>query len=296
MSRWILAVCFALLSSLALAQDPAPDEPAMEDEGEVLELFDSDAEDNQEGWPRFAFGLGYMWLDADGTFDIIGPRGNRVTVIDLDLLGVDDKDGSLWATLKWRSRSSNWGAWFAYWNFSGAGARMWEDERPLPDGTVIPVGAAVATEITTDWYIVEATYSFIHNERWDVGLGAGFHVVDIDTTIVAAASIGEESRVQQVVGLDTLAPLPNILGFARWRLSDRLIATARFGWFGLSYDKYDGEMTNLHALLRYDLTERWGLEAGYQFVKLDVDVDEDRYTSVFDMDFDGPMAVLRFTF
>ncbi len=32
MSRWILAVCFALLSSLALAQDPAP---GAENEGEV---------------------------------------------------------------------------------------------------------------------------------------------------------------------------------------------------------------------------------------------------------------------
>ncbi len=41
---------------------------------------------------------------------------------------------------------------------------------------------------------------------------------------------------------------------------------------------------------------RWGLEAGYQFIKLDVDVNEDNYIAVFDMDFDGPMAVLRFTF
>ena len=55
-------------------------------------------------------------------------------------------------------------------------------------------------------------------------------------------------------------------------------------------------MTNLHALLRYDLSDRWALEAGYQFVKLDLDINETNYTGIFDMDFDGPMAVVRFNF
>jgi hypothetical protein len=209
---------------------------------------------------------------------------------------VDDKDGSPWITLKYRSRNSNWGAWAAYWNFSGAGARIWEDELDLGDGTVIPVGAGVATEITTDWYIVEATYSFVNNETWDVGIGGGFHVVDIDTSLAVGATVGDESASRQLVKLDTLAPLPNILGYARWRISDRWQATARYGWFGLTYDEYDGRMTNLHALLLYDINERWAIEAGYQFVKLDVDVNEDNYTAIFDMDFDGPMLVGRFSF
>jgi hypothetical protein len=296
MIRRLLTLSLALSAVSAMAQDATTPDKIDDSEGEALEFFDGDADDNNEGWPRFAVAVGYMWLEADGTYNVRGPNGNEVTIIDFDLLGVDDEDGSPWISLKWRSRSSNWGAWAAYWSFSGAGFRTWEDELDLGDGTLIPVGAGVATELRTDWYIVEATYSFVHNETWDVGIGAGFHVVDVDTTLTVGASIGDESRVEQLVSLDTLAPLPNILGYARWRISDRWLATARYGWFGLSYDDYDGRMTNLHALLSYDLNERWAFELGYQFVNLDVDVNNDNITELYDIDFDGPMAVVRFSF
>ena len=55
-------------------------------------------------------------------------------------------------------------------------------------------------------------------------------------------------------------------------------------------------MVNLHALLRYDLSERWALEAGYQFVHLDLDIDKGDHKQLYDVDFDGPMAVIRFNF
>jgi hypothetical protein len=284
---------FSAFSMMAFAQD---DTGAGQEDEETLDLFDDDTELTDDGWSQFTASLGYMWLEADGKFDVLGPNGNRVTVINFDRLGVDDKDGSLWATLNWRSRSSNWGAWFGHWSFSGAGFRVWEDELETEDGVLVPVGAAVGTEFKTDWYILEATYSFVQNKSWDAGIGFGFHVVDIDTTLAIGGRVGDEERVESVARLDTLAPLPNILGYLHYRWGERWRLTSRYGWFGLSYGDYDGQMTNFHAILRYDLTNRWAAEAGYQFVKLDVDVREDGYTGLFDMDFDGPMAVLRFNF
>ncbi len=297
MERLLLIALFAFSCSCAFAQDPSPVETEEEDDGDALELLDGDAEKNHQGWPRFAVGIGYMWLEADGTYSIRErTSGDEVTIIDFDRLGVDDEDGSPTLNLTWRSRSSNWGAWAAYWSFSGAGFRFWEDELDFGDGTLVPVGAGVATTLETDWYIVEATYSFVHNETWDVGIGAGFHVVDFDTSLAVGAFVGEDFQVERRVRLDTLAPLPNVLGYARWRISDRWQATARYGWFGLSYDDYDGRMTNLHALMLFDFNDRWSLEAGYQFVKLDVDVNHSDYTELFDIDFDGPMAAVRFSF
>lgn len=296
-SNALCASLFALLilaaAPLALAQDA--NEPTQEDE-EALDLFDGDAEETPKGWSRFTASVGYMWLEADGRFDLDNRNGDRITVIDLDRLGVDDDRGTIWATLNWRSRTSRWGAWFGYWNFEGAGFRFWEDELVLDDEIVVPVGAGVATEIKTDWYILEATYSLVRRENWDVGIGIGFHVVDIETRLAVGARVGEEERTESIVNLDTLAPLPNVLGYAHYRFGKRWHVTARAGWFGLSYDKYDGQMLNFHGLLRYNISDRWAAEAGYQFVELDVDVEEDNYTGLFDMDFDGPMAVLRFNF
>jgi hypothetical protein len=290
--RTLACLGLALAAPVALAQPPQEDET----QGEPLDLFDGDMDETDTGWSQFTVSLGYMWLEADGRYDIQGSNGNQVTLIDLDRLGVDDEDGSLWASLKWRSRSSRWGAWFSYWSFSGAGFRIWEDELVLDDDVVVPVGAAVATNISTDWYILEASYSFVQNDHWDAGIGFGFHVVDLETTLAVGARVGDEQRVESVINVDTLAPLPNVLAYGQFRFSERWHLTARAGWFGLSYDDYDGRMINLHALLRYDFSERWAGELGYQFVELDVDVDEGSFTSIYDLDFAGPMALLRFSF
>ena len=282
----------ATMPSLVQAEDPA-DETVEE---EALDLFDDDAEETVTGWSQFTAAVGYMWLDADGRFDLVGSSGDRVTVIDLDRLGIDDSKGSLWATLNWRSRDSNWGAWFAYWSFSSAGFRIWEDELVLEDEVIVPIGAAVVTDITTDWYILEATYSFIQNDHWDAGIGFGVHVVDIETTLAVDARFGDAKESISVSSLDSLAPLPNFLGYLHYRHGERWHFTTRAGWFGLSYDKYSGEMLNFHALARYNLSDRWAVEAGYQFVELDVDIDEGSYVGLFDMDFSGPLATLRFNF
>ena len=70
----------------------------------------------------------------------------------------------------------------------------------------------------------------------------------------------------------------------------------RFGYFGLSYGDYSGHMTNAHAMVNYQLSPRWALAAGYQFVDLDLEVEKDDFTQVYDINFSGPMAYLRFSF
>jgi hypothetical protein len=109
-------------------------------------------------------------------------------------------------------------------------------------------------------------------------------------------SVGE-AEVEVAQGdLDTLAPLPNILGYLHWNMHPRWEAIARLGWFGLSYDIYDGQMTNAHILLNYHVTNRFTLGGGYQFVSLDVDIERKRYREIYDIDFYGPVAFVRFWF
>ncbi len=55
-------------------------------------------------------------------------------------------------------------------------------------------------------------------------------------------------------------------------------------------------MTNAHLMVSYAISERFSLGGAYQFVSLDVDVQEKRYRQKYDVDFDGPMAFLRFRF
>lgn len=291
MKTFLLCLALLVCPQSLLAQAESETEG-----GEALEFFDDDTEDTALGWSRLSASFGYMWLDADGSFQVELPNGKRIMVLDLDRLGVDDDDTSMWFTLNWRSQTSRWGAWFGAWRFDASGFRMWEDELILGDDFHIPVGAEVQTRIDTDWYIAEATYSFHRTKTLDIGVGFGIHAIDLDANLNGSLSVADQGKELYNERLEFLAPLPNVMGYAYWKFAERWRLVSRLGWFGLSYDDYDGEMVNLHAILRYNLGERWSLEGGYQFVKLDLDIDKGNHTQIYDVDFSGPMAVIRFDF
>ena len=224
------------------------------------------------------------------------PDSPPITIIDFDRVGLDENDSSHWLTITWRSRTSKWGAWFGNWRYDVSGNRSWEGDWPFDDDVTIPVGAAVESRFDANWYIAEATYSFVQNETIDTGIGFGFHIVDLKTELRAKVSVGNAEIEVAQGDLDTLAPLPNILGYLHWNIHPRWEAIARLGWFGLSYDIYDGQMTNAHALINFSVTDRITLGGGYQFVSLDLDIERKRYREIYDIDFDGPMVFARIWF
>ena len=282
----------SLAPNVALAQE----NDGTEAEESGVDLFDGDVEKTRTGWSLLNVTGGYAYLDADGVLGVRPPNQPPITIINFDTVGLDETDSTHWLSLTWRSQASRWGAWIANWRYDVTGFRTWETEWEIDPGVVIPVGAGVRTTFDANWYIAELTYSFVQNETLDAGIGFGLHAVDLETDLEARIEVGEV-QVEAVYGdLNTLAPLPNVLAYAYWDIHPRWNLVTRLGWFGLSYDKYDGRMLNLHALLRYEMSERWAVEGGYQFVKLDLDINEDNYTAIYDIDFYGPMLSLRFDF
>ena len=266
--------------------DPAPN----------LELFDEDVERTRKGWPQLYVSAGFMTLDADGIFSVRPPGGNNVTIINFDRAGLKESDSSYWFAIKWRSSESRWGAWFGSWEYDVNGSRIWQDSLPLPDGTEIPVGASVTSSFDAQWFILEATYSIYRSKSVDAGIGFGIHSVSLDTTLSARIQIGDQEAEVISGNLDTLAPLPNVLTYASWNFAPKWMLVARVGFFTLDYDKYGGDMINAHGMVNYSLSQRWSLGVGYQFVDLDLVVDEPNYVQIYDVDFGGPMAFARFRF
>ena len=307
MTRLLLILATVLLTFNVAAetetkQPPADDQPSAEEESaettEGLDLFDGDVEDTRSGWSQLWVSAGVMNLDAKGQFRAQLPNGQRVTIIDFERIGLKENDSTPWATLNWRSRNSRWGAWAAAWRYEVDGARMWEADLPLPEGGSIPAGALVESSFDTKWYIIEATYSIWRSETVDAGIGFGFHTVDLETSLLARVEIGEQEKEVVSGDIDTLAPLPNLVGYGVWRVGQRWQFTLRGGWFGLSYGDYSGQMVNAYALASFDLSERWAIGGGYQFIRLDLDVEDEDvpWTQIYDIDYAGPMAFLRFRF
>ena len=278
----------------ALAQDAEDD--GNTDPAPNLELFDDDVERTREGWPQLYVSAGFMTLDADGIFSVRPPLGNDVKIIDFDRVGLNESDSSYWLTIQWRSSNSRWGAWFGSWQYDVIGSRIWQNSLVLPDGGEIPVGASVTSDFNARWFILEATYSFYRSKSFDAGIGFGIHSVDLDTSLTARVQIGGQETEVISGNLGTLAPLPNVLTYASWKVSPKWMLIARVGFFTLDYDKFDGDMLNAHGTVSYSLSQRWSLGVGYQFVYLDLVIDQSNYVEIYDLDFEGPMAYARFRF
>ena len=279
--------------AVVLAQEK-PDRPS--EEVSSLDLFDTDVEETDQGWSQLYMTLGLAYLAADGVFAARTGDGRRFTIINFDRAGLDDNDVSYWISATWRSADSRWGAWFGSWRYEVTGSRFNENELPIGDRLTVPAGVSVNSDFDAQWFILEATYSLYRSEQVDFGAGIGVHAVDLDTSLSWRAGLGGLDKELVSESLDTLAPLPNVLGYLHWKFAPRWSLVARLGWFGLDYGDFSGRMVNGHAIFNYELSKRWSLGAGYQLVDLDLDVRKDNYTQVYDISFHGPMAFARFNF
>lgn len=266
------------------------------DLGDQVALFDDDVEVTDKGWPRFSISGGMMYLAADGVLGVRFPNSAPITILNFDRVGLDENDASHWISLTWRSRSSRWGIWFANWRYDVNGLRTWDFDWTLPNGNTIPSGAQVSSEFSADWYIFEGTFSFLRTETLDAGLGFGFHAIDLETDLRALIEIGDGSTELVSGDIDSFAPLPNIMIYAYWRFLPRLSLIGRVGWFGLDYSNYSGQMTNAHLMVNYSVSPRFEIGAGYQFERLDMDIERNLYQEIYDIDFYGPMLFARFRF
>lgn len=280
-----------LLALPAMAQDDDAESTV-----EVLDLFDEDEERTKKGWIQFYASLGIMSLGANGSLSAHLPNGNKTTIIDFDRAGLKEADNSYWLSLNWRSANSHWGAWFGSWRYDVSGSHIWGTSLEIPGREPIPVGASVTSDFDAHWFILEGTYSFYRSETVDAGIGFGFHVVDLDTTITASVQVGDQEATVISQQIDTLAPLPNGLVYLHWKFAPRWSLVSRVGYFGLDYKDYSGKMTNAHAMVNYEISPRWALGLGYQFVDLDLEVEETNHVQVYDIEFSGPMAYVRFHF
>ena len=99
---------------------------------------------------------------------------------------------------------------------------------------------AVDTSFETDFYVAQVGYSLLKNDRAELGIGAGLHLVDLDTSLKVSGAINNKSGSVQSDSSDLTLPLPNILGFGTFAFTPKLSLDGSIGWFGLDYDEYSG--------------------------------------------------------
>lgn len=238
---------------------------------------------------RWHFEFGGFRQEADLRISA-APVGEVPDVIDLNSLGVDEDDEALWLAGRWRV-SERWHLGLSYLEVDREGFASASEDFDFgepPDEVSVTIGSSVTSSFNTKYFILQGGYTFLQTDRANLGVGGGFHVLELSASISAELSAGGMTTNLGTGASDTTAPLPNIYFYGQYALTRKLAADISIGWFGLEIDKYDGELVSVNANLEYRPWENFGIGIGYTLVNVDLTIDETDSLIDFDIDASGP--------
>jgi hypothetical protein len=220
---------------------------------------------------------------------------NRLTFADL---GLDDQTRVFWGDFSWQF-ADRWQFSLAYTSFSANGFKSASKGGNFGD-IDWEIGASLSTEFDLELYIADLTWDFLTTERSHLGVGVGLHAADVDISLVAevTGSIGGSGadRAVRAESASVLAPLPNVSMVGGIMLTENVYLGGHLGWMSLTYDKYDGSLFSARGALEWRPWKNFGLGAAYQYVDLDVEIDEGSRIEDYDFRFYGPILFVSVGF
>ncbi len=241
---------------------------------------------------RFRLGAYEQDVDVTGSVTV-----NGFPEIDLDfdkVLGLEESSTTYFFSYQWRFREK--------WSLQAFYSQMETDGKKVAtkdfnwDGVDYTVGAKLETDLALDTYLLAANYSWIRDDKKELGVGFGLHAFGIDTTISTAIGADGEERKRARNNTELTAPLPNLRAYGTYMITPKWEVSAALGWLSFSYDDYDGGYLFLNAFTEYRFTERFGIGMSYQIAEIDVTHEDSRAKEEFDMEFYGPSIFLTYGF
>ena len=241
--------------------------------------------------------LGAYFSKVDSSYQGKGKQGRLTANLDLEKLGLDDDEiqpylhGKVRFNDRWRLDLHAFGT-------DRDSTKEADFDVDLGESGTIPIGVSVRTNFSAAIYAARVGYSFLRTPRAEIGAGLGLHVADLDVGISGDLNVGDSQDLPFTLSenADVLAPLPTVGLFASYALTDTLSVHGQLGYFTLSYDKYDGSLVDFLATIEYRPFEHVGFGAGYSLMDADLEIDGNKKTDAFELDFSGPLLYTKIGF
>ena len=200
----------------------------------------------------------------------------------------------------------------ASWNFAGrsyldfgflsiTSDRTHTISRDISFGDVTyTAGAEVASEEEQRYIYGAYRYNFFNNPSFHLGLSLGISYTTLRAML--SASSGVVGPGGPIVGVTTSregeinAPVPLVGLDTEFALGGPVSAGLWIRLFKANIDPYSGSMVNGMAHLDWYITQNFGLGAGYEYNKINIEKTKDTGTSKFDYRYDGPRIYIVVTF
>jgi hypothetical protein len=152
-----------------------------------------------------------------------------------------------------------------------------------------PAGQLAQTTFDLQQFNITYTYSFIRNNRFEVGSGLALYFLQIDVI----GAVPAQSLRQEVTAATPFPALPLDL---TWCLSSRWAATARAAYLKVNTHDLGGWYLDTHADIQYRWVNNFAVGAGYASIRSDLTHRNGSFPGVVNMTISGPQVFVRFSF
>ena len=244
--------------------------------------FGHDAPEEETLPDRFSLAIGGFLLDhtnSEVRLDRPGfPLGVRVNLEDdLEVSGTN----SVVRVDSYYRFSSRHRVDLTWYRFKRTGFTNLGKEISFGD-IVFPTASGVDSQTRLTVVKLSYLYSFYHEPRVELGLGAGLHFVDYDYGLDALQLDLEDSG-------GGLAPLPNVGFFLDYSISSQFHVVSQTQLFFIKVGDYKGSLGDFTATLEYRPFTHGGAGIGFNRFTLDVEMTATDFTGIAEVAYSGLM-------
>lgn len=235
--------------------------------------------------------LGGFRPNIDSGISIHGSNGRIGDDLDMESdLGMSDSKTSPWLGLSYRFADKH-RVGLSYFGLNRSAGTTLQRDFNLGDQTYT-AGLDSNSTLDINVTVLDYQYLFSRSDRHEAHVSFGLHRVGVETSVEAAASIGNSngaggSRSMETTARSVYAPLP-VLGVGGiYALGDNWAVKGGLRYFGLDIDNIDGSLVAADVSLQYHPWRHVGLTLGYAFDRLDFDLEKEKWSGSARYDFKG---------
>lgn len=174
---------------------------------------------------------------------------------------------------------------YSWYRINSRGTKTIDEEIEWGD-VVIPIGATVQSDFGYDILKLGYLWSFYHNDKVEMALGAGLHVTRFKLDLNATVTTPPGASVEDV---SLTAPLPVVGVAVAYNITPRLTAAFQSQIFALAFDQWDGNYRDSTLSIEYRFWKNVGLGLGINGNSLKVKRTRDNTEFLFTQNITGGM-------
>ena len=240
---------------------------------------------------RFNFQLGGFLLSTKTTLRVDG-QGARGDEINLGRdLGLDDSDRFRFDGY-WRIAPKH-KIRVMYFDTNNQADKTLQRDIEF-DGTLYPVNLDVHAKTETQVTELAYEYTFLKRDTYDLSGSFGIHNLKFQTGLSGELNGQPLPNFQNTA--EANGPLPVVGIHGVWRFHDKFYIDAMAQFFSISFDVYDGTVTDLTASAVWQFSTHWGVGAGWNNFITKVDVDSNNFSGSLRWRYGGARIFLTGSF